>query len=89
VLGLSSIAPLAAMAAPIGISFFTFLSLTYTIDIHRGHLEPTRDLRDFALYIAFFGHVTAGPISRARLLPATAAAAGGRAASVSKRRPSS
>ena len=35
-LGLSSIAPLAAMAAPIGISFFTFLSLTYTIDIYRG-----------------------------------------------------
>ena len=68
VLGLSSIAPLAAMAAPIGISFFTFLSLTYTIDIHRRDLEPTRDLRDFALYIAFFGHVTAGPISRARLL---------------------
>jgi D-alanyl-lipoteichoic acid acyltransferase DltB (MBOAT superfamily) len=67
-LGLASIAPLAAIAAPIGISFFTFLSLTYTIDIYRGDLTPTRSLRDFALYIAFFGHVTAGPISRARLL---------------------
>lgn len=67
-LGLASLAPLAAMAAPIGISFFTFLSLTYTIDIYRGSAQPTGSLRDFALYIAFFGHVTAGPISRARLL---------------------
>ena len=67
-LGLASIAPLAAMAAPIGISFFTFLSLTYTIDIYRHDIAPTRSLRDFALYIAFFGHITAGPISRARLV---------------------
>ncbi len=67
-IGLPSLAPFAAMAAPIGISFFTFLSLTYTIDIYRQAAQPTRDLRDFALYIAFFGHVTAGPISRARLL---------------------
>jgi len=68
--GLASLGPLAVVAAPIGISFFTFLSLTYTIDIYRAQCAPTRSLRDFALYIAFFGHVTAGPISRARsLLP--------------------
>jgi D-alanyl-lipoteichoic acid acyltransferase DltB (MBOAT superfamily) len=69
-LGLASLGPLAVVAAPIGISFYTFLSLTYTIDIYRGQCTPVRSLRDFALYIAFFGHVTAGPISRARsLLP--------------------
>jgi alginate O-acetyltransferase complex protein AlgI len=68
--GLASLAPMASIAAPIGISFYTFLSLSYTIDIHRGHAEPTRSLLDFALYIAFFGHVTAGPVTRARsLLP--------------------
>jgi D-alanyl-lipoteichoic acid acyltransferase DltB (MBOAT superfamily) len=66
--GLVSLSPLAPLAAPIGISFYTFLSLSYTFDLYRGHATPTRRLRDFALYIAFFGHVTAGPISRARLL---------------------
>ena len=67
-LGLQSITPIAAVAAPIGISFYTFQSLTYTIDIYRGKETPTRSLRDFALFIAFFPHVTAGPIARARLL---------------------
>ena len=66
--GLQSISPIAAIAAPIGISFYTFQSLTYTIDIYRGKETPTRSLRDFALFIAFFPHVTAGPIARARLL---------------------
>jgi D-alanyl-lipoteichoic acid acyltransferase DltB (MBOAT superfamily) len=68
VAGLGSLAPFAAVVAPIGISFFSFMSLTYTIDIFRGQARPTQSLRDFALYLAFFGHVTAGPISRARLL---------------------
>jgi D-alanyl-lipoteichoic acid acyltransferase DltB (MBOAT superfamily) len=67
-LGLGSIAPFASVAAPIGISFFSFMSLTYTIDIFRRQAGPTASLRDFALYLSFFGHVTAGPISRARLL---------------------
>jgi alginate O-acetyltransferase complex protein AlgI len=58
------------IAAPIGISFYTFQSLTYTLDIYRGHERATRNLRDFALFLAFFPHVTAGPIARARrLLP--------------------
>ncbi len=58
------------IAAPIGISFYTFQSLTYTLDIYRGHERSTRSLRDFALFLAFFPHVTAGPIARARrLLP--------------------
>jgi D-alanyl-lipoteichoic acid acyltransferase DltB (MBOAT superfamily) len=67
-LGLGSMGPIGRTIVPIGISFYTFQSLTYTIDIYRGQAQPTRSLRDFALFIAFFGHVTAGPISRARLL---------------------
>lgn len=55
---------------PVGISFYTFQSLSYTIDIYRGRLEPTRSLPDFALFVAFFPQLVAGPIERAsRLLP--------------------
>jgi len=69
-LGLSAYEPLLKIAAPVGISFYTFQSLTYTIDIYRGREQPTKSLRDFALFIALFSHVTAGPIARARhLLP--------------------
>ena len=69
-LGISAYEPLLKIAAPIGISFYTFQSLTYTIDIYRGKEKPTASLRDFALFIALFSHVTAGPIARARhLLP--------------------
>lgn len=64
----SPVGPIGQVLAPIGISFYTFQSLTYTIDIYRRHERPTRRLGDFALFVAFFGHVTAGPISRARLL---------------------
>jgi D-alanyl-lipoteichoic acid acyltransferase DltB (MBOAT superfamily) len=68
--GLGGYEPLLKIAAPIGISFYTFQSLTYTIDIYRGKEQPTSSLRDFALFIALFSHVTAGPIARARnLLP--------------------
>lgn len=55
---------------PIGISFYTFQTLSYTIDIYRGKLEPTKRLLDFALFVAFFPQLVAGPIERAkRLLP--------------------
>ena len=67
-LGLTGAEPLARIAAPIGISFYTFQSLTYTIDIYRGRAQPTRSLRDFALFISFFPHVTSGPIARAGIL---------------------
>jgi D-alanyl-lipoteichoic acid acyltransferase DltB (MBOAT superfamily) len=50
---------------PVGISFYTFQTLSYTIDVYRGRLEPTRDLLDFALYVAFFPQLVAGPIERA------------------------
>ncbi len=55
---------------PVGISFFTFQTLSYTIDVYRGKLQPTTSLLDFALYVAFFPQLVAGPIVRAaNLLP--------------------
>jgi D-alanyl-lipoteichoic acid acyltransferase DltB (MBOAT superfamily) len=55
---------------PVGISFYTFQTLSYTIDIYRGRLEPTRNFLDFALFVAFFPQLVAGPIERAvNLLP--------------------
>jgi len=50
---------------PIGISFYTFHSLSYTLDIYRGVMKPTRSLRDFTLAVSFFPQLVAGPIVRA------------------------
>ncbi|HEO69748.1 MAG TPA: MBOAT family protein [Candidatus Hydrogenedentes bacterium] len=55
---------------PVGISFYTFQSLSYTIDVYRGKREPERNLLTFALYVAFFPQLVAGPIERStRLMP--------------------
>jgi alginate O-acetyltransferase complex protein AlgI len=51
---------------PVGISFYTFQTMSYTIDIYRRQLEPTRSLPDFALFVAFFPQLVAGPIVRAK-----------------------
>jgi alginate O-acetyltransferase complex protein AlgI len=50
---------------PIGISFYTFHSLSYTLDVYRGATSSTRSLRDFALAVSFFPQLVAGPIVRA------------------------
>src|ERR1700758_594136 len=50
---------------PVGISFYTFHSLSYTLDIYRGVLQATRSLRDFVLAVSFFPQLVAGPIVRA------------------------
>ena len=50
---------------PVGISFYTFQSLSYTIDVYRGKLPVCRDLMCFSLYIAFFPQLVAGPIVKA------------------------
>ena len=50
---------------PVGISFYTFQTLSYTIDVYRGDLKPARNLVDFAVYVAFFPQLVAGPIERA------------------------
>ncbi|MCP4632314.1 MAG: MBOAT family protein [candidate division Zixibacteria bacterium] len=55
---------------PVGISFYTFQTLSYSIDVYRGKIEPERHLGIFALYVAFFPQLVAGPIERSsRLLP--------------------
>ena len=55
---------------PLGLSFITFRSLSYTIDVYRGHLKPTRRYFDYLAFVAFFPTVIAGPIVRAGdLLP--------------------
>ena len=50
---------------PVGISFYTFQSLSYSLDIYRGRLKATRDFADFALFVSFFPQLVAGPIVRA------------------------
>lgn len=55
---------------PVGISFYTFQALSYSIDVHRGKLAPTRDVVAFFAFISFFPQLVAGPIERAtNLLP--------------------
>ncbi|MDY3802419.1 MAG: MBOAT family protein [Alloprevotella sp.] len=55
---------------PVGISFYTFQALSYTVDIYRRKLEPTRDVIAFLAFISFFPQLVAGPIERAtNLLP--------------------
>lgn len=50
---------------PVGISFYTFQSLSYSLDIYRGKMEPWHSFSDFALYVTFFPQLVAGPIVRA------------------------
>ena len=55
---------------PVGISFYTFQTMSYTIDIYRKRMEPSRSFIDFAVFVAFFPQLVAGPIERAKnLLP--------------------
>jgi D-alanyl-lipoteichoic acid acyltransferase DltB (MBOAT superfamily) len=50
---------------PVGISFFTFQSLSYTLDVYRGNLKPVDHILDYAFYLSFFPQLVAGPIVRA------------------------
>jgi len=55
---------------PVGISFYTFQTLSYTIDVYRREISPTRDAASFFAFVSFFPQLVAGPIERARnLLP--------------------
>ena len=55
---------------PVGISFYTFQTMSYSLDIYRKQMKPTKNFLDFALFVAFFPQLVAGPIERARnLLP--------------------
>lgn len=63
--GVTYVAPKLSIILPVGISFYTFQTLSYTLDVYRGQLAPTRSFRDFALYVTFFPQLVAGPIVRA------------------------
>jgi alginate O-acetyltransferase complex protein AlgI len=68
-LGIDLPLPVLGIILPVGISFFTFQSLSYTLDIYRRKLEPV-PLLDFAVFVSFFPHLVAGPIVRgSELLP--------------------
>lgn len=58
------------LVLPVGISFYTFQALSYSIDVYRGKLQPTRNLLAFTAFLSFFPQLVAGPIERAtNLLP--------------------
>jgi len=60
--------PSLELLLPVGISFYTFQTLSYTIDVYRGEREPERHLGCFALYVSFFPQLVAGPIERSTTL---------------------
>ena len=53
---------------PVGISFYTFQTMSYSIDVFRGHTKPTKHFADFALFVSFFPQLMAGPIERFKKL---------------------
>jgi D-alanyl-lipoteichoic acid acyltransferase DltB (MBOAT superfamily) len=66
-LGFQSNVPTLRVLLPVGISFYTFHGISYTFDVFRRHIEPTRDLLTFAVFVSFFPQLVAGPIGRAHL----------------------
>ena len=68
--GISTESLLLRIILPVGISFYTFQALSYSIDVYRGNIKPTRDIIAFFAFISFFPQLVAGPIERAtNLLP--------------------
>lgn len=63
---LSAKIPMLNLALPIGISFYTFHSITYTVGIYRGQMGPAKSFMEYALFVAFFPQLVAGPILRAK-----------------------
>jgi D-alanyl-lipoteichoic acid acyltransferase DltB (MBOAT superfamily) len=53
---------------PVGISFYTFVTMSYVIDVYRREIPATRDLVEFGVFVAYFPHLVAGPILRASRL---------------------
>ncbi|MDP6087094.1 MAG: MBOAT family O-acyltransferase [Nitrospinota bacterium] len=69
-MGFPTLSAQAGWVLPVGISFYTFQSMSYTVDVYRGRLKPERNPLQFALYVAYFPQLVAGPIERAgHLLP--------------------
>ena len=69
-LGVQYVLPMANLILPVGISFYTFQTLSYSIDIYNGKIEPEKNIGIFTLFVSFFPQLVAGPIERASsLLP--------------------
>ncbi len=67
--------PTLDLLLPLGVSFYTFQTISYTVDVYRGRIPAERNLINFALYVSFFPQLVAGPIERpSRLLPQIKAA---------------
>ncbi len=62
--GLTVSMPVLALVLPVGISFYTFQAMAYSIDVYRGKVPATRNLLDFLLFLTFFPQLVAGPIER-------------------------
>jgi D-alanyl-lipoteichoic acid acyltransferase DltB (MBOAT superfamily) len=62
--GLEPSIPVLAIVLPVGISFYTFQTMSYTIEVYRGKTPAARKLEDFALFVAYFPPLVAGPIER-------------------------
>jgi alginate O-acetyltransferase complex protein AlgI len=67
-LGTSVNEPMLRVLLPVGISFYTFQAMSYTIDVYKGELRARRSLIDLAVFISFFPHLVAGPIQRVSFL---------------------
>ena len=63
-LSIQSTIPTLSLILPLGISFYTFQSTGYVIDVYRGKIQPDRNLAKFALFVSFFPQIVQGPISR-------------------------
>ena len=69
-LGFEPSMPVLEIVLPVGISFYTFQTIGYIVDVYRGKVPPARNFIDYALYVAFFPQLVAGPIERAgNLIP--------------------
>lgn len=67
-LGVPASFPTLKILLPVGISFYTFQTISYTVDVYRGQFKPTRNFVDYALFLSFFPHLVAGPLVRASKL---------------------
>ena len=68
--GITWVAPEWNIVLPVGISFYTFVTLSYTLDVYLGRLKPIDSFLDYALFVTFFPHLVAGPIVRPTQLDA-------------------
>ena len=59
--GSKAVAPVIEIAMPIGISFYTFQAISYTVDVYRGNFKPRKQLHEFVAGLTFFPHLAAGP----------------------------